>query len=62
MRRRFIEYGGQFKVEQAAAMQFIQYPGEMGVGRAFDPFEPVLIEERGERGLAKLRLPDDPEQ
>ncbi len=34
----------------------------MGVGRAFEPFEPVLIEEGGQRGLAELLLPDDPEQ
>ena len=32
------------------------------MGRAFEPFQPVLIEEGGQRGLAKLRLPDDPEQ
>jgi hypothetical protein len=34
----------------------------MGVGRAFEPFEPVLIEEGSEGGLAELRLPDNPEQ
>jgi hypothetical protein len=34
----------------------------MGGGRAFEPFQPVLIEERGERRLTELRLPDDPEQ
>ena len=62
MRRRSIEYGGRSKVEQPAALQFAQYRGEMGVGRAFEPFEPVLIEEGGEPWLAELRLPDDPEQ
>src|SRR5438270_13835732 len=34
----------------------------MGVGRAPEPLEPVLIEKGGERGLAELRLPDYPEQ
>jgi hypothetical protein len=29
---------------------------------AVQAFEPVLIEERGERWLAEGRLPDDPEQ
>src|SRR5947207_208361 len=29
---------------------------------AVKAFEPVLIEERGERRLAEPRLPDDPEQ
>jgi hypothetical protein len=62
MRRRSIEYGGPCRVEQTAALQFAHYRGEVGVGRAFEPFEPVLIEEGGERGLAELRLPDDPEQ
>jgi hypothetical protein len=43
-------------------VQFARYRGEMGVGRALKPLEPVLIEERGERRLAEFRLPDDPEQ
>jgi len=29
---------------------------------AVEAFEPVLIEERGERRLAEPRLPNDPEQ
>jgi hypothetical protein len=62
IRRRSIEYGGRFKVEQTAAPQFAYYRGEMRMGRAFEPLQPVLIEEGGQRGLAKPRLPDDPEQ
>jgi len=31
-------------------------------GRTVEAFEPVLIEEGGERRLAESRLPDDPEQ
>jgi hypothetical protein len=34
----------------------------MGSGRAVEPFEPILIEERGERRLAERRLPDNAEQ
>jgi len=34
----------------------------MGGSRTFEAFEPILIEERGERRLAESRLPDDPEQ
>jgi hypothetical protein len=34
----------------------------MSGGRAIEPFEPILIEERSKGGLAKRRLPDDPEQ
>src|SRR5271163_663903 len=62
IRRRSIEYVGPCRVEQTPALQGCQDRGEMGVGRAFEPFEPVLIEEGGQRGLIELRLPDDPEQ
>ena len=62
MRRRSIEYGEPCRVEQTAALQGAQHRGEMGVSRAFEPLEPVLIEEGGERRLTELRLPDDPEQ
>jgi hypothetical protein len=34
----------------------------MGCSRSVEPFEPILIEERGERRLPERRLPDDPEQ
>ena len=34
----------------------------MSGGRAVEPFEPILIEERGERRLAEFRLPEDPEK
>ena len=34
----------------------------MVCGRSVEPFEPILIEERGECRLPELRLPDDPEQ
>jgi hypothetical protein len=34
----------------------------MSCSRTVESFEPILIEERGERGLAELRLPEDSEQ
>ena len=34
----------------------------MSCSRTVESFEPILIEERGERRLTELRLPDDPEQ
>ena len=34
----------------------------MARGRAVEAFEPILVEERGERRLSERRLPDDPEQ
>src|SRR5713101_7850702 len=34
-----------------------QHRGEMGRRRAVQPFEPILIEKRGERRLAERRLP-----
>ena len=34
----------------------------MSGGRTVEPFEPILIEKRGERRLAERRLPEDPEK
>jgi hypothetical protein len=34
----------------------------VGCSRAAEPFEPVLIEKRGERRLPECRLPYDPEE
>jgi hypothetical protein len=34
----------------------------MGRSRSVEPFEPILIEERGERRLTELSLPEDPQQ
>jgi hypothetical protein len=34
----------------------------MACCRSVEPFEPILIEKRGERRLPERRLPDDPEQ
>jgi hypothetical protein len=34
----------------------------MDGSRTVEPFEPILIQERGERRLAELRLPENPEQ
>ena len=57
MHRRSIEYGGPCRVGQTAALQFAHYRGEMEMGRALEPLEPVLIEERGKRRLPELDLP-----
>ena len=43
-------------------MERVEDRGEMRSGRAIETLKPVLIEERGERGLAESRLPDNPEQ
>ncbi len=42
--------------------QCFDHCGEMGRSRAVEPFEPILIEERGKRRLPQRRFPDDPEQ
>src|ERR1700751_1105472 len=50
------------RVEQASIAQGPEHRGEMSGSRAVEPFEPILIEKRGERRLAKRCLPKDPEK
>src|SRR6516162_2483907 len=49
-------------LEQVALPQCLDHVGEMGSCRSVEPFEPILIEERGERRLTELSLPEDPQQ
>src|SRR6266481_6135501 len=50
------------RAEHSSAAQCFEHRREMLGSGAVEAFEPVLIEERGERRLAESRLPDDPEQ
>ena len=48
--------------EQFSAPQCLDCRREVGCSRAVEPFEPVLIEKRGEGRLPECRLPYDPEE
>src|SRR6516162_9090731 len=49
-------------VEQPSIPQGRQHRGKMRGCRAVEPFEPILIEKRGERRLAEGHLPENPEK
>src|SRR6266446_2780515 len=50
------------RAEHSSAAQCFEHRREMLGGGAVEAFEPVLIEERGERRLAESCLPEDPEE
>src|SRR5690349_17556854 len=48
--------------DQPEIPQSTEHAGEMRSRRAIEPFEPILIEKRGEGRLAQLHLPQDAKQ